>query len=238
MRYSLLLISLLLLSGCKTRDQYAATQLRNISEVAQSADTIGAARAVAVIKDIADTTAAKLDPAGSAKPVTTAAAIRANPEPELRKVYASASAGPGNWTMGLWSALGIGAMALGVVGKFLGGPWNIAGMGAQALAKRFLPDYDENKKVAASVIVSVDSMLAQYGSMLDASPELKAKLTEKLGQDPVAWAKAKLEDAHTDLGNAQQVAAFMDTLKAELTTNGSVLQPSAAELDAWLAKRV
>jgi hypothetical protein len=120
----------------------------------------------------------------------------------------------------------------------MGPQWNVAGMAVQGLAAKFLPNYERDRKAAVGTIVAVDDVLSQYGGLLELSPELKAKLAEKLGMDPVAWMKDKLEKAHQDLGVHEEVADLISLLKKEVTTTDGVLTPELAELEKVMAQKI
>jgi hypothetical protein len=242
----------LLLTGCDLRGKkadFAATALRNDKAVADSAlrpNGINPQEALRVISDNSGNAADKIDPEKKNPAVTTADNIiiaeqmkqPGQPNPELKKIYQFVDAGPGTGSFGWGSILGFGVIALGFVGKFMGPPWNIAGTVAQGLASKFLPTYERDRKVAMGTVVAVDTVLSQYGTLLDAAPETKAKLAEKLGMDPVTWMKDKLEKAHQDLGVHEEVDEVISLLKREMTTTNGVLTPATVELDKLISRKI
>jgi len=234
-----LFFSIMFIGGCKTRDvDYAAQQLRNIAEVAEAGvdGSIPQEVALGTIKQVSETSANHIDPEQKVKPVTTAKEIAVSPEPELKKVLDSAKAGPSKLAWG--AIVGVGVMALGLVGKFLGPPFNIIGSLMQTVAGRVLPNYDRDRKAAMGTVVALDQVLTHYGSLLDAMPETKKILQEKLGADPVKWMKIKLSQAHQDLGVHTEVSAVMSMLKKEVTTENGVLAPAVDEFDKIVSKKI
>lgn len=242
-------LMVLLLSGCKNRETFAVQSLRNNAEVATAAldGGVDQTTALSVIAKSSEASANHLDPEQKIAPVTTAEKIikaeksrdPTEPNPELVKVYQHAKNGPaaGGWS---WKAiLGIGAVAVGVVGRMLGPPWNIAGTLIQTVAARCVPTYERDRKAAMGVIVSLETVLSQYGALLDTMPETKKQLVEKLGgKDPVDWMKSKLNSVQQDLGVHADVANVIDMLKKEVTTKDGVIAPAIAEFDKILSRKI
>lgn len=245
MRKIIVLICLLFIfSSCDEREKYAVQQVRNINEIVLSTqDTekpLDKDTALKVIGIVCDEVGTKLDPEFEIKPVTDAASIVENPKVELTKIIKSAKAGPAvngwlNWA----TILGVGAVAAGMIGRFLGPPFNLAGSAIQLVASKFVPNYDKSKKALSGVLASTDKMLSDYGTLLDSMPEVKQKLVEKLnGGDPVVWMKEKLRKSQVDLGTHDEISQVLSLMKNELTTKDGVLHPTAKELDEFISKKI
>lgn len=238
-----------LLSGCNNRNTFSVQSLRNNAEVANAGlnGDIDKDTALSVISSSSEASANHLDPEQKIAPVTTSDKIAkaekqrnpTEPNPELVKVYQHAKNGPakGGWSWG--AVLGIGAVAVGVVGRLLGPPWNVAGTLIQTVASRCIPTYERDRKAAMAVIVSVDTVLTQFQGLLDTMPETKKQLADKLGgKDPVDWMKSKLNAVHQDLGAHQEVATVIDMLKKEVTTKDGVIAPAIAEFDKFISRKI
>lgn len=242
-----MLFAVLFVSGCGQRD-YGVQQLRNNEEAAKSATQYGANKdaALDVIAKTSGLAADKLDPEKKIQPVTTAAAIAqaekttppGMPNPELVKIFQSAAKGPTGAIP--WGTIGGGLLiAIGLAGKFMGPPYNIVGQMAQTLGSKLIPTYDRDRKVAVGAIVATEQALGEYGVLLDLTPEVKARLKEKLGgQDPVVWLKEKLETAQQDLGVHSEVSELIEMLKKEVTTKEGVITPSITEFDKFISKKI
>ncbi len=202
------------------------------------------------IAKASDKSANTLDPDHKISPDTTAPKIieaeattlPGQQNPELEKVIAASVSGPapsGIGSLGWGTIAGSALILLGGIGKFMGPPWNIGGALIQGVASRLLPNYERNKNVAVGTIVATDQLLTQWGGLLDALPEAKKQISDKIGSaDPVQWMKDKLESAHQDLGVQSDVSALMSVLKTEITTKDGVLTPSTVELDKFLSKHI
>lgn len=250
---ALVAIATFALSSCgwmsRSEQKAIAVGFKDIQQMAESTTkfNVPAEEVVPYIQKVAEALATQVDPENEFEPTKTAYEIYQGhviakenniPNPALEKVLVATKNNINDISSIGWGAiLGGGLLALGAVGKFMGGPWNIAGMGLQALGQRFVPDYDKYKKAAVGALASVDTALTQYGEMLDAAPETKKALQEKLGKDPVDWLKGKLKSAQTDLGTPE-VSALLQTMKKEMTTQNGVLKPTAEELDKFLKKMV
>jgi hypothetical protein len=241
-------LALMFSSGCGGERDYGVLQLRNNAEAAKSATQYGADKdaALDVIAKTSELAADKLDPEKKIQPVTTAAAIAQAekvtppglPNPELKKIFESAAAGPVPSIP--WGSIAGGALiAIGLAGKFLGPPYNIVGQLAQVAGSKLIPTYERDRKVAVGAIVATEQALGQYGELLNLTPEVKARLQEKLGgQDPVQWLKEKLETAQQDLGIQSEVGELISTLKKEVTTKDGVIAPKIEEFDKFVSKKI
>lgn len=231
--------------GCASeREKYATKQFRNIAEITKAVNDqnkpLDAGVAIKVIGDVSSKAAEKLDPDGEIKPDTNSFAIAQNPQVELQKILDSANQGPeqSGW-LSVWTWVGGAALVAGAVGQFLGGPYAIAGNLLKTVASRCVPNYEKTKVAAVGVITSVETVLDQYGSLLDTMPEVKAKLQERLGgKDPVVWFKEQLKSSQTDVGASADVAFVIDLMKKEMTTDGGKLKPTVEELDQFLSKKI
>jgi hypothetical protein len=158
------------------------------------------------------------------------------PNPALKEIEEATKVNVddiGTWT---WGGLAAGSLiALGFVGRLMGGPWNVAGVALQGLGRRLVPDYDKTKKAVIGAIASVDKALTDYGDMLETLPETRKALTEKLGKDPVEWMKERLNKAQTDL-NTPEVSEMMSLMKKHMTTEDGVLKPTTSEIDNFFKK--
>lgn len=238
--FSLLLC--LSLSGCtKAERDYLVKQLKNVKEVSEAGqkDYISKDAALDTIHKVAEISTNKVDPENKIHAVTSAEAIHMNPEAELKKVIDSATAGPASWKAGFLSILGFGAVALGIVGKFLGPPWNIAGAIAGRVGKAFLPDYESNKRAVVGVIHSVETTLDDFGGIIQSlAPETRDALKAKLGMEPVDWLKDKLQRAQVDNGSHVEVGMVMDFLKQNATTKAGQIAATVGEIDDLIAHKV
>jgi hypothetical protein len=244
-------ISLLVLSGCVNRTEEKATKtgLADIKEMAESSlkYNVPAEQTMPVIYNTAKKLYDKLDPEGEFPATKKAGEIYQGyliskqynvPNPALEEIKAATQKNIDDIASWSWGAiLGGGLLALGAVGKFLGGPWNLAGLGLQAIGQRMIPDYEKVKKAAVGAIASVDKALSDYGDILDTCPDTKKALKEKLGQDPVEWMKDKLNSVQTDLGTPE-VSHLLNEMKKQMTTEDGVLKPTTTELDKFISKSI
>jgi hypothetical protein len=228
-------------SGCTTSgERKGAETLRNIHQlslaVKDPSTKVSADEAIAVIELASNAAANNIDPKFDAPATVTVAAIKSNKLEAFRKIIIDASTlPPTDW--GWLATIGGGILvAAGLVGKMMGPPWNLGGMAAEALGRRLVPKYEETKKVAVGMLVATDLVLTNYGDLLDTMPEVKAMLTEKLGQDPVKWFKTQIQKANTDNGMEPAVSDMLTMVKRHLTTEGGALAPEMKELDAFISK--
>lgn len=229
------------ISSCFTgTERYCITQLRNDSEIADASLNFGldSKTALSAISNSSKAAADKVDPDKECPPISTAPAIAQNPQYELQKIFNFISAGPSTGWLNWTSIVGGVAVFAGIAGQLLGPPYNIIGNAIQGLAQRTLPDYKKTKTAVVGAIASTDQMLTDYGSLLDTMPEVKAKLTEKMGGDPVTVMKKNLQNIQTDLGTQPEIAALMAVMKAQMTTQNGVLTPTVQDLDKYLAGKI
>jgi hypothetical protein len=208
---------------------------------------VPADQVVPYILKVSEALSSKLDPENEFSPTKTSFEIYQGyliskendiPNPALETVLIATKRNVEDMSAIGWGAwVGGALLVLGAAGKFMGGPWNIAGMALQSLGQRFVPDYNKYKKAAVGAIASVDQALATYGELLDAAPETKKALADKLGKDPIDWFKEKLNKAQTDLGTPD-VSILLNTMKHEMTTKDGVLKPTSDEIDKFLKKLI
>lgn len=231
----------------RSEEKAVATAFKDITQMAEAVEKydVPAEEVVPYIYKVSKAMAEKMDAENEFEPTKTSYQIYQGhiiakehniPNPALEEVLVRTKENMDDIGAIGWSAiLGGVLLGLGTLGKFMGGPYNIAGMALQAIGQRFVPDYDKVKKAAVGAIASFDKVLADYGEMLDAAPETKKMLTEKLGKDPVEWMKDNLRRAQTDLG-ATEVSNIMNIMKSQMTTENGILKPTAAEIDKFLKK--
>ncbi len=239
----LLIATVFMLSSCMTTgERQGAQTLRNIHNLTlahkQSPGTVSATEIVSVIEVASDAAANQIDPKGEAPATVTVSDILTNKSASFKKIVVDASTvPPTDW--GWLATVGGGILvAAGMAGKLLGPPWNLAGSAAEMLGRKLVPNYEETKQAAVGLIVATDSVLSDYGDILDAAPETKKILTEKLGMDPVTWFKTQLQKANTDNGTQAAISNLMELTKTHLTTTDGVLSPQVHELDSFLAKNI
>ncbi len=240
--YILIALAFLVLtfSGCDEDRKKGAETLRNIHEITLAVKDpsakVSAAEAVAVIELASNAAANNIDPKVEAPATVTVSDIKMNKPEAFKKIIIDASTvPPTDW--GWLATLGGGILVVaGIAGKMMGPPWNLGGMAAEALGRRLVPKYEETKQAAVGMLVATDSVLTDYGDMLDTLPEVKKILTDKLGSDPVSWFKDQLQKAHTDQGTENAVSTMLKLAKHEMTTEDGVLTPEVTELDKFLAK--
>lgn len=242
MKKILLLLSMvLILSSClSTGERQGAQTLRNIHQVTLAvkdpAAKVSPSEALAVIELASVAAANNIDPKGEAPATVTVADVKLNKDAAFKKIIIDASTTPPtDW--GWLATVGGGLLVVaGLAGKFMGPPWNLGGMAAEALGRRLVPKYEETKQAAMGMIVATDSVLTDYGDLLDTMPDVKKILTDKLGQDPVTWFKKQLQKANTDNGVEPAVSSLVQLAKKHLTTEDGALAPEMKELNDFLAK--
>lgn len=236
----LVLLTLILLTGCSTSGERKGSEtLRNIHQVTLAVKNpetkLSPTEALAVIEVASKATADNIDPNVEGPATVLVADITRNKIEALRKIVIDASTTPPtDW--GWLATVGGGILvAAGLFGKMMGPPWNLGGMAAEALGRRLVPKYEQTKKAAVGMLVATDSVLTDYGDLLDTMPEVKKLLTERIGQDPVKWFKIQLQKANTDNGTEPAVSEMLAMVKTHLTTEGGVLAPEVTELDKFLS---
>jgi hypothetical protein len=238
----LILVMVFAMSSCTTKNERkAAETLRNIQNITlavkQDPSKVTPAEGIAVIELAAGAAANNIDPKNEAPATVTVEQIINNKKEAFKKIIIDASTvPPSDW--GWLATVGSGILiAAGFVGRAMGPPWNIAGMASEALGRKLVPHYEETKQAAIGMIAATESVLEQYGDLLDTMPETKKVLQEKLGgQDPVEWFKSQLQKAHTDLGTQPAVKQIMDLMKTHLTTEDGVITPAVEEFDKFISK--
>ncbi len=237
----LILIAIFMLSSCMTQgERKGAETLRNIHNVTLAVKNpeakVNPSEALAVISQASESAADLIDPKKEAPASVTVNDIIKNKEVAFKKIVVDASTlPPTDW--GWLATVGGGILVVaGMAGKFMGPPWNLGGMAAEALGRRLVPKYEETKQAAMGMIVATDSVLTDYGDLLDTMPETKKVLADKLGQDPVSWFKKQLQKANTDNGVEPAVSSMVAMAKKHLTTEDGALAPEVKELTDFLAK--
>lgn len=234
-------IAIFMLSSCMTSgEREGTTTLRNIHNVAlavkKSEAHVSPSEALAVIELASESAANVIDPKMEAPASVTVDDITRNKDTAFKKIIIDASTlPPTDWGWLATAAGGILVVA-GMAGKIMGPPWNLGGMAAEELGRRLVPKYEETKQAAIGLIVATDSVLTDYGDVLDTMPDVKKILSEKLGQDPVTWFKKQLQKANTDNGVEPAVNSLVQLAKKHLTTEDGSLAPATKELNDFLAK--
>lgn len=241
--YLLIALAFLVLTftGCDEERKKGAETLRNIHQLTLAVKTpdarVSPTEALAVIEIASEAAAKTIDPKMDGPATVTVSDIIKDKPAAFKKIIVDASTiPPTDW--GWLATIGGGLLvAAGFAGKLLGPPWNIAGSLAEGLGRRLVPKYEETKQAAIGMVVATDKVLTDYGDILDAFPDLKKAMSEKLnGQDPVAWFKTQLQKANTDQGTESAVRAMLELAKSQMTTEGGVLKPQVSEMDKILTK--
>lgn len=239
MKNIFLILIVLILTSCTTSgERKGGETLRNIHQVTLAVKNpeakLSPTEALAVIEIASKATADNIDPSIEGPATVTVADIARNKVEALRKIVIDASTTPTtDW--GWLATVGGGILvAAGLFGKMMGPPWNLGGMAAEALGRRLVPKYEETKKAAVGMLVATDSVLTDYGDLLDTMPEVKKTLGEKLGQDPVKWFKTQLQKVNTDNGTEPAVSEILTMVKRHLTTEDGSLAPEMNEVDQFL----
>lgn len=228
-------------TGCDEKRKKGAETLRNIHTltlaVKDPAANVSPAEALAVIEIASEAAADNIDPKREGPATVKLSDFAKDKKATFEKIIIDATTVPvTDW--GWLATIGGGLLvAAGFAGKLLGPPWNIAGSLAEGLGRRLVPKYEETKQAALGMVVATDKVLTDYGDILDAFPDLKKAMADKLnGQDPVAWFKSQLQKANTDQGTETAVKAMLDLAKHHMTTEGGVLKPQVSEMDKILTK--